>query len=341
MYGWKQEEENKVTLRCTGCKIFYYCGRDCQEEHWRKTHRQHCRPLSRLNSSSHDKDNCKYCIQETSAGSKVTKANNLNYVCPVANKWVHHKSAIELEALSSMTSDPSDLLERLLVTMLRLEMKRVVTGLADSDTHNLGKLQSQRFLIYHERLTNPKEIYLEHEFSMVPESSNKSDVFQTQETLRALDSMACIVTLIRHDQILKRPEKSLPAEWRQASRNIREGHILKVTQQILEALEDQVVPHRQLVEIVCEGNVEQNCRVCKKKVTVTKISNTPYNSDSAGKMYASPPFVWFYPHKTGLVVSCGSLECQTAEKESDSLAAWMTVWASTLTRLRDTRFFWL
>ena len=339
VYGWKQEAKNKVTLRCTGCKIFYYCGRECQEEHWKKTHRQHCTALSQLNSHAHDKANCKYCTLQTSAGSNVTKANNPNYVCPVVNKWLISQSALELEFLSSLTSDPDDLLERLFLTIQRLVLKRMVTRLADSNTPILGSLQSQVLKIYLERLQNPKKILVGFKFPKEPKYNNRSDVFQTLETLRVLNSMACVVSVIRHDQMLKRPEKSLPAEWRQASRNIRKGHLLKKIQQILEALEDQVVPHRQLVEIVCEGNVEQDCRVCKKKVTVTKISNTPYNSDSAGKMYASPPFAWFYPHKTSLVVSCGSLECQTAEKESDSLATWMTVWASTLTRLRDTRFF--
>ena len=36
VYNWKQKE-GKVTLRCSGCKIFFYCSKECQEEHWRKT----------------------------------------------------------------------------------------------------------------------------------------------------------------------------------------------------------------------------------------------------------------------------------------------------------------
>ena len=42
---WKQVE-GKITLRCTGCKVFYYCDRECQEEPWKKTHRQHCKKLA-------------------------------------------------------------------------------------------------------------------------------------------------------------------------------------------------------------------------------------------------------------------------------------------------------
>ena len=338
VYGWKQEAKNKVTLRCTGCKIFYYCGRECQEEHWKKTHRQHCTALSQLSSHTHDKANCKYCILQTSAGSKVTKSNNPNYICLVANKWLKSQSALELEVISSVTSDPDDLLERLFLITQRLELKRVVTGLADSDTPILGNLQSQRLKIYLDRLTNPKKINDNFRSSEVPEGNNRSDdVFQILETIRALNSMACIVTLIRRDQMLKRPEKSLPAEWRQTSRDIRKGHLLKKIRQILEALEDQVVPHRQLVEIVCEGNVEQNCRVCKKTVTVTKISNT-YHFDSAGKVCVRSAFAYILPYEaTGFMICCGSVECQTAVQESDPVATWMAALASTLTRLRDTR----
>ena len=339
VYGWKQETENRVTLRCTGCKIFYYCGRECQEEHWKKTHRQHCTALSQLNSHAHDKANCKYCTLQTSAGSNVTKANNPNYVCPVVNKWLNSQSALELEFLSSLTSDPDDLLERLFLTIQRLVLKRMVTRLADSNTPILGSLQSQVLKIYLERLQNPKKILVGFKFPKEPKYNNRSDVFQTLETLRALNSIAFFATFIRQDQMLKRPEKSLPAEWRQASRNLREGHFLKMTQQILEALEDQVVPHRRLVEIVCEGNVEQNCKVCKKTVTITKISNTPYHFDSAGEVcYASSPFAFLLPHEaTGFMISCGSVECQTAVKESNSHVTWMAALASTYTRLKDTR----
>ena len=32
--------------RCTGCKVLFYCGRECQEEHGKTTHRQHCKKLA-------------------------------------------------------------------------------------------------------------------------------------------------------------------------------------------------------------------------------------------------------------------------------------------------------
>ena len=36
-----------LALRCiVGCKVFYNCSRECQEEHWKKTQRQHCKKLA-------------------------------------------------------------------------------------------------------------------------------------------------------------------------------------------------------------------------------------------------------------------------------------------------------
>ena len=29
--------------RCARCRVLWYCGRPCQEEHWDKVHKRHCR----------------------------------------------------------------------------------------------------------------------------------------------------------------------------------------------------------------------------------------------------------------------------------------------------------
>ena len=61
------------------------------------------------------------------------------------------------------------------------------------------------------------------------------------------------------DQMLKSPDKSLPTDWREPSRRVREGPFLIIADKILEAFEDQVIPHSELAKIVCEGNLEQKC----------------------------------------------------------------------------------
>ena len=46
VYGWKQATEKRVTLRCTGCKIFYYCGRECQMSGW-NDHKKQCKEMQK------------------------------------------------------------------------------------------------------------------------------------------------------------------------------------------------------------------------------------------------------------------------------------------------------
>ena len=86
MYNWKQKE-GKITLRCTGCKIFFYCSKECQEEHWKKTHRLHCKHLSKLKEAEY------ISKQEFDA---------------------------EFELMSSVTHDPDDRTERVLKVMQSL-----------------------------------------------------------------------------------------------------------------------------------------------------------------------------------------------------------------------------
>ena len=67
---------------------------------------------------------------------------------------------------------------------------------------------------------------------------------------------------VRHCKRIKSPEKSLCAGWENASGKV--DAFLKVVDQILEALENQVVPYNHIVAIACQGSVEQKCSSCQK-----------------------------------------------------------------------------
>ena len=105
----------------------------------------------------------------------------------------------------------------------------------------------------------------------IPEFSTKRDFFQTWDTWATLVGILCLLPVIMEDRLLKSPEKSLSAKWAEVSKKGREGPFLLIVDRILEALEEQVVPHSKLVEIVCEGKMEQNCTVCQKRIVVTRI----------------------------------------------------------------------
>lgn len=35
--------EDKKLMKCTGCKVYHYCGRECQTRHWRDGHKKECK----------------------------------------------------------------------------------------------------------------------------------------------------------------------------------------------------------------------------------------------------------------------------------------------------------
>ena len=47
VYDWKQA--NPASLqKCGRCRVVQYCSKSCQEEHWVKVHKKHCKKLSRV-----------------------------------------------------------------------------------------------------------------------------------------------------------------------------------------------------------------------------------------------------------------------------------------------------
>ena len=59
------------------------------------------------------------------------------------------------------------------------------------------------------------------------------------------------------------------AGWENASGKV--DVFLKVVDQILEALENQVVPYNHIVAIACQGIMEQKCSSCHSEIKVTRI----------------------------------------------------------------------
>ena len=86
VYGWTPSEA-KITSRCSRCKLFYYCSKECQVEHYKKTHKHFCKAIFAPTSAEnvarlqHDETTCRFCILEASAGKDVFKDDNPYYVC--------------------------------------------------------------------------------------------------------------------------------------------------------------------------------------------------------------------------------------------------------------------
>ena len=133
---------------------------------------------------------------------------------------------------------------------------------------------------------------------------------------------------VRHCKRIKSPEKSLCAGWENASGKV--DAFLKVVDQILEALENQVVPYNHIVAIACQGSVEQKCSSCHSEIKVTRIHfhGVPNND----------PVILLSPvHDPSY--SCGSEECAKKVwiEKRGVMDTWATAVAATVAKLSDFR----
>ena len=89
LFQWKQPENRKTVRKCTRCQVVAYCSKECQEEHWHKVHRNHCKYLGgvkKADHSEHRKDTCKTCIASDSVGDLVLSPTNQPTMSASLNK---------------------------------------------------------------------------------------------------------------------------------------------------------------------------------------------------------------------------------------------------------------
>ena len=306
VYGWKQPE-GKVTLRCTGCKLFFYCSKECQQEHWKKTHRQHCKHLAQLKS-----------------GERISK----------------HDLDSNLTLLSSATSDPKDRLERLLVIMQRIFYKierKMLSATPEKDkvTKIESWLLSTRAGTYVDRLINPKMIRMgvlqAPKFPpLILNVKSDSAIIEAYQTFTTLIWLAEEVLWIRRDQILKSPEKSLPPEWREKSKIVREGPFLEILDEIIVAFEDEELPTlSKVASTICGGDTRQNCTMCQEEVDVTRVWYPGRRKPGAS--------VRLCHHEPDLAFVCEKVECRESFDNKTTDTMWGFALGDAYAKLMETR----
>ena len=316
------------------CKMFHYCGPECQEEHWRKTHRHHCKFLFgpkgvEKMKNMHDKETCPSCIAQGSAESDLFLDDNPTYVC-INDPDNSQKQ--KLHFMSLVTEAASDRMERIVMVMQRVVEKMKVTNhptykrhRSDMDEIEQGIL-NLRDRIYNERLFDTKGYQNKVKYmagasndtvlSVSNKIGNRSDHFRTWETYMILTMLLVFLETSRLSKMLKSPEKSLPKELREPTRKV--DHFLEIVDRILDALEHQLVPHSQLAALACEDeNPNQKCSACQKEITVTTILYP-----ELPLWCVDTPLVLLYP-VDDVSYSCGSKEC-TAEVLSKKKAMFNT-----------------
>ena len=79
-YSWGQPSEQGSILLCSKCKFMRYCSKECQQEHWLKVHKHHCKYLANqkvMPQSRHDSATCPGCMDQSEAGPvEMTNEDN-------------------------------------------------------------------------------------------------------------------------------------------------------------------------------------------------------------------------------------------------------------------------
>ena len=132
------------------------------------------------------------------------------------------------------------------------------------------------------------------------------------------DMLFCLRT-IEVDRMLKNLEKSLPKDKRQMSQTVRTRSYIRVLDQILEVLEQRVVPQKALAAIVFGGSLEQFCSACNKDITFAVISTCGVRIAAA---------VMFQPGQKN-IFSCGAKTCDDRMVVNPKVYSWhLAVWAT-------------
>ena len=339
LFLWEQPAACSLTSPltvCTGCRKISYCSKDCQDEHWSKVHKRHCRVFSGLvgleGTVVHNKETCNHCMMQEAAGRKVFKENNPNYICLYDPSNPRAKSLQEIQLqypfpLKAGAEQEQSRREKIVVLLQRLLLKIKLTkqpvsrlypkevDVIGDELLRMGMGASVNNVIYPK--ARPVAIVPKLKELLSPDLLNlpPSGRYQMWDTflmlVALLDNQVFSVEL---DGLIKKPEKSLPKDQRRVSQMVRESSYLKVVDQILELLEEKLVTQEDLAAAVCDGNVKRECGGCSKDICIKAVSTFIHK-------IAGVPSVFLQPGQTNLF-SCGAKACEDQIKVRPEVSSW-------------------
>ena len=352
-FKWKQVDPTISPLkRCTGCYKIFYCSKECQEEHWHKVHRRHCKYFSGKKtleeSDLHNKETCVRCIKQEAAGRKVFKEGNPTYIClfdPILNSNNLAKADSSIREKYPMPSREScstrlkrifDVLQTLL---LKIKVtKQPIFHLYPNEMELIAyDLDVMRTAIFSFAAVFPRNYPFIHQVNLGDlsklltadlRSVSARDPYQMWTTLLMVFDRLFDVGMIEMDRVIKNPEQCLPKKQRKMSDMVRgcASAYFRVVDQILDALEQQLVSQEDLAAIACEGNLQRACSTCGKEVTIRAISISTTR-------LLGVPSVLLLPTSSHLF-SCGHPECELGVPAE--VNSWQAAVVATLRKLWDT-----
>ena len=350
LFGWEQPDLRISPLKvCTGCRKISYCSKGCQEEHWSKVHKGHCRFFSGVKGLEgtvvHRKETCSHCMMQETAGQAVFKENSPNYICLFDPINPRAKSLQEIQLqypfpLKAGTQQSRSekivvLLQRLLlkIKLTKQPVSRLYPKEADvigDELLRMGMGASVNNVIYPK--ARPVAIVPKLKELLSPDLLNlpPSGRYQMWDTflmlVALLDNQVFSVEL---DGLIKKPEKSLPKDQRRVSQMVRESSYLKIVDQILELLEEKLVTQEDLAAVVCDGDVKRECGGCSKDICIKAVSTFIHKIEGV-------PSVFLHPGQTNLF-SCGAKACENQIKVQPEVSSWNFAVGAAANMLQETR----
>ena len=327
----------------------------CQEEHWRKVHKKHCRYLGGIKKaehSEHKQATCETCIKAKALGDLIFSPANPDYVCIYEH--------VDFEILPAtfplpfpFTGSPEDRIERMLTAIQRillkikatknqvylvqpqhveglekdlwdLRSKIYINRIRGGDQYSLEICESVASILLHPSLSSWRPIAIEarryaHQMFQ--------DIFKPLATLALL--MQLISNTFNFNLEHSLSMDSLPSKHRKMS---QKDQFFEVVDRILDALDREMVPFHVLAAIACGERRVQRCSQCRKQIVIQGFSIDDFTfrmSDS--DVFISPV--------EGLRYTCEAPECFGNERRrySDKVTPWMATVMATHTKLQGTR----
>ena len=346
VYDWKQPENLSTVTRCTNCYMMYYCGRECQVEHWHKVHKNHCKYLSKQKTkkhSEHDLDTCKSCIAFRSAGASALEPTNPTYYCIlVLMDW--NAMPPQYPHPYPLAGLPGDRFEKMVTVaqkiLLKIKMTEDLPYMLDNQVDEIDqRLWSLRGLLYtlriyggtYDHMVILDNLRLTFEASTSPWQNLMgacSSLFRGDYLLLRTFSIVKRLMISTNQVHFENSLKSLDSLPKDIRRMSKKDQFFEVADKIIEALDKEVVPHHVLANIACRGQTEQNCSQCHKKVAVQNIFVHDFPARS--------PAVVVSPVQTERFF-CELPECLKKERTDAKENSWFFPVLTTCMKLGQTR----
>jgi len=312
IFGWKQPDDRSTIKRCGRCELFWYCSEQCQKEHWHNAHKHHCKYVAKkkiMPNARHDDASCLVCKKESMVGKvNMSKPNNpalpcymstvndnfMNIPKPVGPDGALLCRVMPAKPLSEMTGIYLSKLDKTFAIMMRILVKmkmtnHIIWSTRQSSAEKLYRIFDKCRIGEWWALLNTKPGSTKHNATPYSEDVAGEHVF----ALRDIDTLFLTITeLVLHIpwitlKILfafsfdcKHMAGSLITEYLGASglsdeiAKIRMTHAKfhKLWNNLLDKLNEGLVPMTTLVDVLCEGNPAQQCYKCKVKVVVQNVS---------------------------------------------------------------------